>query len=164
MINYYIEKNNKILLFDKDKIQLENTILLIPKYAKLEIHETERPLVLSNDGTCYIFADTEEYQQQQAQAEQERINKLTMTALDLINLIKSQGVDDMTIYQYLQENIALNLQLTYCQNVYCGVVRQLLPLTVGGVTITDDLIVNAFKAKYEEQATQNTIDNRVEEN
>lgn len=94
-----------------------------------------------------VIDNSEEYQQQQAQAEQERINKLTMTALDLINLIKSQGVDDMTIYQYLQENITLNLQLTYCQNVYCGVVRQLLPLTVGNVTITDELIVNAFKIK-----------------
>lgn len=164
MINYFVQKDLKIIYKDTNKQRLERTIKNVLPTEELEIQETERPLVLSNDGTCYIFADTEEYQQQQAQAEQERINKLTMTALDLINLIKSQGVDDMTIYQYLQENIALNLQLTYCQNVYCGVVRQLLPLTVGGVTITDDLIVNAFKIKNGEQTTQNTIDNRAEEN
>jgi hypothetical protein len=41
------------------------------------------------------------------------------------------------------------MQLTYCNKVYCGVVKQFLPLTIEGITITPQAVEAAFKAKNE---------------
>lgn len=61
MTNYYIEKNGKIINFNTDKQLLINT------YGNTEtILETERPMVLSDDCTEFVFADSEEYKAEQA--------------------------------------------------------------------------------------------------
>ena len=84
-----------------------------------------------------------------AQEEQNRINHLTCTALDLITFIKSLGLTDEQILAYLQANPSLQLQLTLCQNVFCGVVRQLCPLKISDtVTLTDEMVVSFFKKKH----------------
>lgn len=81
--------------------------------------------------------------------EQDEINHLTMTALDFVNYIKKAGVSDEVILQYLQANPLLQLQLTLCQNVFCGVVRQLCPLKISDtVTLTDEMVVSFFKEKH----------------
>lgn len=83
-----------------------------------------------------------------AQEEQNRINYLTMTALDFVTYIKKVGVTDEVILQYLQANPSIQLQLTLCQNVYCGVVRQLCPIKITEkLTLTDEQVVNMFKDK-----------------
>lgn len=64
MIIYYIEENNQIIGFDTNKARLE-PIVKMPKYAHLEIKETERPIV------DFQFADTEEYQQKQIKKREE---------------------------------------------------------------------------------------------
>lgn len=104
------------------------------------------------DKDRYIYSDGEiienpDYEEVKKQKETERINNLTMTALDFINVVKSLGLSDVDIDEYLQANIPLKNQLTYCQNVYCGVVRNLVPLEVKGKTITDEMVVRAFKLK-----------------
>ena len=66
---FYIEDNNKIVLFDEDKQRLENTIAHIPQYQGLEIQETDRPIV------DYQFADTEEYLLKQIQAREDTFNQ-----------------------------------------------------------------------------------------
>lgn len=84
-----------------------------------------------------------------AQEEQNRINHLTCTALDLITFIKSLGLTDEQILAYLQANPSAQLQLTLCQNVFCGVVRQLCPLKISDtVTLTDEMVVSFFKKKH----------------
>lgn len=84
-----------------------------------------------------------------AKEQEERINNLTMTALDFVTYIKKAGVSDEVIVRYLQANPSVQLQLTLCQNVYCGVVRQLCPIKITeGLTITDDMVVDMFKDKY----------------
>ena len=45
---FYIEDNNKIVLFDKDKQKLQNTILFMPQYQGLEIKEVEEGYVIYN--------------------------------------------------------------------------------------------------------------------
>lgn len=81
--------------------------------------------------------------------EQDKINHLTMTALDFVTYIKKAGVSDEVILQYLQANPSVQLQLTLCQNVYCGVVRQLCPLKITDtVTLTDGMVVSFFKKKH----------------
>ena len=52
---FYIEKDNKIVLFDEDRKKLEKTISLRPQYAGLEIQETDRPI------ENFEWADIPEY-------------------------------------------------------------------------------------------------------
>ena len=61
MTNYYIEQNGKILTANTDKETVENTLLFIPDSEGLEVKETERPIVLSDDCSEFIWADTAEY-------------------------------------------------------------------------------------------------------
>lgn len=84
-----------------------------------------------------------------AKEREDMINNLTMTALDFVTYIKKAGVSDEVIVQYLQSNPSVQLQLTLCQNVYCGVVRQLCPIKVTeDLIITDEQVVNMFKDKH----------------
>lgn len=87
------------------------------------------------------------YEQEQTQKEAERINNLTMTALDFITFLRQTGLTLEQIRTYLDNNIELDTQLKYCQNVYCGVVLRILPITVDDITITSEMAVQAFKAK-----------------
>lgn len=85
---YYIEQDNKIVLFDKDKQKLIDTQLFMPQYAGLEIKETTRPI------ENFKFADTQEYEQEQARKEAERIAMLNLTAADVERAIyKAKGLD-----------------------------------------------------------------------
>lgn len=88
-------------------------------------------------------------QEEIVKEQEERLNHLTMTALDFVTYIKKAGVSDEVIVQYLQANPSVQLQLTLCQNVYCGVVRQLCPIKITEeLTITDEQVVNMFKDKH----------------
>lgn len=81
MTNYYIEQNGKILTANTDKQAVENTLLFMPDSEGLEVKETERPIVLSDDLTSYIFADTDEYLQEQLQKTKEaKIQEATSKA------------------------------------------------------------------------------------
>lgn len=141
MTNYYIEKDGKIVLFDTNYERISNTLALMPQYADLEIQETERPIV------DFQFADTPEYESEKTQKEQERINMLTMTALDFIGVLQQFGLTLEQINAYLEANLSVKMQLTYCQKVYCGVVKSLMPITFENVTITADMVEIAFRIK-----------------
>ena len=81
--------------------------------------------------------------------EQDKINHLTMTGLDFVTYIKKAGVSDEIILQYLQANPSVQLQLTLCQNVYCGGVRQLCPIKITEeLILTDEQVVDMFKDKH----------------
>jgi hypothetical protein len=86
-------------------------------------------------------------QEEQEQIERARINNLTMTALDFVNFLKQAGLTDLQIEQYLQANISVKHQLEFCQNVYCGVAKALMPITFDGITITAEMVEQAFKIK-----------------
>ena len=105
------------------------------------IEETDTNYVLYNGS----YLTPEEI----ALKEQDKINHLTMTALDFVTYIKKAGVSDEIILQYIQANPSVQLQLTLCQNVYCGVVRQLCPIKVTEeLILTDEQVVNMFKDKH----------------
>ena len=53
------------------------------------------------------------------------------------------------IHTYLDANPYIKDELTYCQNVYCGVVKQFCPATIGTTTVTTQMVENAFRAKLE---------------
>lgn len=90
-----------------------------------------------------------EYEAKQQAIEQELIGRLTMTPLDFINFLVASGLTLEQINEYLESNLAVKMQLTYCSNVYCGVVCKLLPITIGDITITAEMVVAAFKEKHQ---------------
>ncbi len=115
-----------------------------------KIEETETALYaleaneILKDGEPIIDPD---YAEKQAQIEQERIDRLTMTALDFIGVLQSFGLTLEQINAYLESNLQVKMQLTYCQNVYCGVAKSLMPITFEDVTITADMVEIAFRIK-----------------
>ena len=86
---FYIEQNSQIVLFDEYKKKLERTVeKFMPQYKGLEIKTTSRPII------DYQFADTPEYQEEQAQKEAARIALLNLTAADVERAIyKAKGID-----------------------------------------------------------------------
>lgn len=54
-MTYYLEQDNKIVLHDTNRSRLITTLKFTPKFAGLEIKETERPI-----DNCE-WADTPEY-------------------------------------------------------------------------------------------------------
>ena len=117
-----------------------------------------------NNRQKYMWSDGElvinpNYEQEQAQKEAERVNMLTMTALDFITFLQQAGLTLEQINTYLEENLQVKMQLTYCQNVYCGVAKSFMPVSVGDITITADMVETAFKIKNGEITTDdNTTD------
>ena len=121
-----------------------------------------------NNSDMYIWQDGElvvnpNYEAEQAAKEEERINKLTMTALDFINVLKSAGFTDEQIESYLSSNLSVKHQLQFCQNVYCGVAKALMPITVGDITITADMVEIAFRLKNGEQIEEDNSTDEVSE-
>lgn len=97
------------------------------------------------DGKVIALEKTDE---EKAREKEDLINHLTCTALDLITFIKSLGLTDEQVLAYLQANPSLQLQLTFCKDVYCGVVKQLCPIKISEeLVITDEQIVKFFKDK-----------------
>ena len=100
----------------------------------------------------YIYSEGEiipdpDYEQKQAQKEAERVGNLTMTALDFITFLRQSGLSLEAIRAYLDSNIELDTQLKYCQNVYCRVAKSVMPITLGDITITAEMVETAFKVK-----------------
>ena len=52
---FYIEHENKIVLFDTNRDKLIRTVACMPQYAGAEIKQTDRPIV------DFEFADTPQY-------------------------------------------------------------------------------------------------------
>ena len=88
-----------------------------------------------------------DYEEIKRQKEQAIIDNLTMTALDFITFLKQAGITDAQIEAYLNANLNVKHQLQFCQNVYCGVAKALMPISVGDVTITAEMVETAFKIK-----------------
>ena len=142
----FIAKNNDFIVLAKETREELEQALQFMVYTSIE--ETDIDYRLYNGE--YLTSN------EIAEKEAERVGELTMTALDFINVVKSLGLSDEDIDEYLQANIPLKNQLTYCQNVYCGVVRNLVPLKVKGKTITDEMVVRAFKVKNGENPDVST--------
>lgn len=134
----FIAKHNDLIVLAKNTREELEQALQFMIYDTIE--EVPEKLQLVNGK--YIT------EQEAKQIEQDKINMLTMTALDFIGVLKSAGLTSQQIEDYLNTNLDIKHQLQFCQNVFCGVVRQLVPLEVEGVTITDEMIVAAFKAKH----------------
>lgn len=101
-----------------------------------EIRETETAL------EAWGYTEDEKREQ-----EQERINNLTMTPLDFIKVLESMGLGLAEINSFLDTHLEIKTQLTYCNLVYCGIAKSFVPITIGELTITPEMIEHAFIAK-----------------
>lgn len=88
-----------------------------------------------------------DWEEEAAEAEAERIANLTMTPLDFINFLVDSGLTLEQINTYLEANLSVKMQLTYCNNVYCSVAKALMPITIDDITITADMVEEAFVEK-----------------
>lgn len=135
---FILKQGNTIAGVSKNKSELETLKTTIPSST---IEETNIDYILYNGS----YLTPEEV----ALKEQDKINHLTCTALDLATFIKQAGLTDAEVLQFLNSNPSLQLQLTLCKDVYCGVVRQLCPLKIAEtLTLTDEMVVAFFKKKH----------------
>ena len=134
---YYIEKNNKIVLFNENRKKIEDTMVFIPEYQDLEIKETDRPIV------DFEFADTEEYQKKEEQKEKERVARLKMTPLDFLKCLQGIGVTYEQIKQLCDSNSQVDMELKFCNHVYRG--NPLLDQLAGQFNVTSEQLDTLFK-------------------
>ena len=146
MIQYYIfVTNGKVNGYGCSQCISEDTI-------NVEATEEMCQNIATYGNYYYIYQNGEivenpNYEQEHAQKEAERIGNLTMTALDFITFLRQCGLSLEQIRAYLDNNLELDTQLTYCQNVYCRVACSVMPITVGDITITAEMVIQAFKIK-----------------
>lgn len=109
---YYIENENKIVLFDEDRQKLEDTLMFTPQYQGLEIKEVQKGYVIYD----FEVMTVEEMEAKEAQKERERLDNLSMTRGDVFEalilakrlskaqiraMIEQASLDDITKALYL---------------------------------------------------------------
>ena len=151
-MNYYAQINSHNILVDIDTSKLIDDEYSSTDVQNIEVSEEYYNNAKQYGINYYIYSNGEiilnpNYENEQAQKEAERIGELTMTALDFITFLRQCGLTLEQIRAYLDNNIELDTQLKYCQNVYCKVARSVMPITVGNITITAEMVETAFKVK-----------------
>ena len=97
---FYIENDNKIVLFDEDKQKLQDTIAFMPQYEDLEIKEVEEGYVIYD----FELITVEEMTEKEAQKERERLNNLSMTRGDVFEaLILAKGLGKAQIRSMIEQ-------------------------------------------------------------
>ena len=97
---FYIEDNNKIVLFDDDKQRLQNTIAFMPQYQGLEIKEVKEGYVIYD----FELMTVEEMEAKQAQKERERLDNISMTRGDVFEaLILARGLTKPQIRAMIEQ-------------------------------------------------------------
>ena len=97
---FYIENENKIVLFDEDKQRLQNTIAFMPQYEGLEIKEVEEGYVIYD----FELMTVEEMKTKETQKERERLDKLSMTRGDVFEaLILARGLTKPQIRAMIEQ-------------------------------------------------------------
>lgn len=127
---YYVEQDGQIVLFDEDRQILEDTLEFTPQYAGLEIKVTDRPIV------DFEWADTPEWEAEQARKERERLDGLALTPSDVERaLYKAKGMDFDDLKALIAQRApqldikALAIEFR-ANNFYRGV-------TIGGMRLID---------------------------
>ena len=130
---YIAKMNDKVFLARETMEELLQDLMSM-NYAIVEETDIDYQMY---DGEYHTPEEIE-------QLEQERINNLSMTPLDFIKVLQSLGLTLEQINTFLDNNIEIKTQLLYCNHVYCGVVKQFLPITIGGIEITAQMIEQIF--------------------
>ena len=98
---FYIEKDNKILLFGENKQKLQDTLAFMPQYAGLEIKEAKEGYVIYD----FELMTVEEMEEKKAQKERERLDNLSMTRGDVFEaLILAKGLGKAQIRAMIEQS------------------------------------------------------------
>lgn len=102
---YYIEENNKIVLFNENRSRLVDTIAFMPQYQNLEIKEVKEGYTIYD----FELMTIEQKEQKIADKETERIKMLKMTRGDLFEYtIVSKGLDEADIRALIEQDETLD--------------------------------------------------------
>ena len=113
---FYIENENKIVLFDEDKQKLQDTILFMPQYQGLEIKEVEEGYVIYD----FELMTVEEKEEKEAQKERERLNLLSMTKREMfLGLYQAKGITPDMLKAQITDPQAL-IEFEYANDYYRG--------------------------------------------
>ena len=86
---FYIQQDEKIVLFDEDKQRLQDTLAFMPQYKELEIQEVEEGYVVYD----FELMTVEEKEAKEKQKERKRLDNLSMTRGDVFEaLILARGL------------------------------------------------------------------------
>lgn len=97
---FYIQQDEKIVLFDENKQKLQDTIAFMPQFQGLEIKETEEGYVIYDFGLMTV----EEMEAKEAQKERERLDNLSMTRGDVFEaLILAKGLGKAQIRSMIEQ-------------------------------------------------------------
>ena len=97
---FYIQQDEKIVLFNEDKQKLQNTIAFMPQYQGLEIKEVEEGYVIYD----FELMTVEEMEEKQAQKERKRLDNLSMTRGDVFEaLILAKGLGKAQIRAMIEQ-------------------------------------------------------------
>ena len=114
---FYIEDNNKIVLFDEDKQKLQDTIAFMPQYEGLEIKEVEEGYIIYD----FELMTVEEMEEKETQKERNRKDMLALTRCDVLKaLYQARGITPNDIKALLKDNVEALIELEYAQNFYRG--------------------------------------------
>lgn len=144
-MEYYLFIENGQINGGGQCLCLDDNVINYPVSEEVYNKYMEDDLFYSWNGEEIV--ENPNYEEIKRQKEEERIANLTMTALDFINFLKNVGLTDQNIEDYLNANLAIKHQLQFCQNVYCGVAKALMPIQFSGITITAEMVETAFRIK-----------------
>lgn len=148
---FYIEKDNKIVLFDEDKEKLENTLFFMQDLQGAEILETDKEIV-SFEGEFY-FADDEEYIEKSNKAEAERIAKLSLTKREVfLAIYNDKQITPEQIRAQIIDPAAL-IEFDYAEKYYRG--NPLIDLLGASLGYTKEQLDYLFENKTFENTTPN---------
>ena len=114
---FYIQQDEKIVLFDEDKQKLQDTISFIPQYKDFEIKEVEEGYIIYD----FELMTVEEMKTKVAQEERNRKDMLALTRCDVLKaLYQAKGITPNDIKVLLKDNVEALIELEYAQNFYRG--------------------------------------------
>ena len=97
---FYIQQDEKIVLFDEDKQKLQDTIAFMPQYEGLEIKEVQEGYVIYD----FELMTVEEMEAKETQKERKRLDNLSMTRGDVFEaLILARGLTKPQIRAMIEQ-------------------------------------------------------------
>lgn len=145
---FYIENENKIILFDDDKQKIQNTIDFLPQYEGLEIKETQDSYVIYD----FELMTVEEKEAKEKQKERERLSLLSMTKREMfLGLYQAKGITPDILKAQITDTTAL-IEFEYANEYYRG--NPLIDIIGAQLGFTTEQLDKFFETKdYKELMT-----------